>query len=105
MDDEQKLLSLESYVELYWLSEFWILEDVEEACWNVIVSYLDNAKQLSIKILKMAGDLSLWKLADVAATHLAPSFSQLRDSCELDDLDDALVHLICSASTQLSQNA
>ncbi|KAK4285741.1 hypothetical protein QN277_002396 [Acacia crassicarpa] len=104
MDDEQKLFSLESYVELYWLSEFWILEDVQEACWNVIVSCLDNAKQLSIKILKMAGDFSLWKLADVAATHLAPSYSQLRDSCELDDLDDALVHLICSASIQLSQN-
>ncbi|KAI9116563.1 hypothetical protein K1719_012730 [Acacia pycnantha] len=104
MDDEQKLFSLESYVELYWLSEFWILEDVQEACWNVVVSCLDNAKQLSIKILKMAGDFSLWKLADVAATHLAPSYSQLRDSCELDDLDDALVHLICSASIQLSQN-
>ncbi|XP_028760602.1 BTB/POZ domain-containing protein At1g04390 isoform X2 [Neltuma alba] len=104
MDDEQKLCSLQSYVELYWLSEFWILEDVQEACWNVIVSYLDNSKQLSLKMLKMAGDLSLWKLADVAAIHLAPSYSQLRDSCELEDLDDALVHLICSASTQLSQN-
>lgn len=104
MDDEQKLKNLEPYVEIYWLSEFWILEGVQEACWNVIVSCLENTKQLSLKILKMAGDLSLWKLADVAATHLAPSYSQLRDSCELDDLDDSLVDLLCSAFTQLSQN-
>ncbi|XP_054814645.1 BTB/POZ domain-containing protein At1g04390 isoform X2 [Prosopis cineraria] len=104
MDDEQKLLSLQPYVELYWLSEFWILEDVQEACWKVIVSCLDSAKQLSIKILKMAWNLSLWKLVGLTVNHLAPLYGQLRDSCELDDLDAAAVHLICSASTQLSQN-
>lgn len=104
MEDEEKLLNLEPYVELYWLSEFWILENIQEACWNVIVSCLDSAKQLSIKILKMSGNLCLWKLADVAANHVAPSYRQLLDSCELEELDDVLVHLIYSASTQLTQD-
>lgn len=104
MDDEEKLLNLELYVELYWLAEFWILENVQEACWNVIMSGLDSAKHLSIKILKMAGNLSMWKLADAAANYMAPSYGQLRDSCELEELDDVLVHLISSASTQLTQD-
>lgn len=68
------------------------------------MSCLDSAKQLSIKILKMAWNLSLWKLVGLTVNHLAPLYGQLRDSCELDDLDAAAVHLICSASTQLSQN-
>lgn len=104
MEDEEKLLNLQPYVELYWLSEFWILENIQKACWNVIMSCLDSAKQLSLKILKMAGKLSLWKLADVAATYLAPSYHQLRDSCELEELDDVLVHLIYSACTQLRRD-
>ncbi|KAF7822495.1 BTB/POZ domain-containing protein [Senna tora] len=103
MNDEGKLLILQQYVELYWLSEFWGL-DIGEACWNVIVSCLDSAKQLSIKILKMAGNLYLWKLVNVAANHVAPSYRQLRDSCELEELDDVLVHFIHSASIQLTQD-
>ena len=41
-DDEEKLFNLQPYVELCWLAEFWILENIQEACWNVIMSCLDN---------------------------------------------------------------
>ena len=102
MDDQEKLFNLQPYVELCWLGEFWILESIQEACWNVIMSCLDSSKQLAIKIIKMAYKLSLWKLVDVAASLIAPSYRQLRDSGELEEFDDALVHLIYSASIELN---
>ena len=103
MDDEEKLSNLQQYVELNWLAEFWILESIQEACWNVIISCLDSAKHLSAKIIKMAYNLSLWKLVDIATNLMASSYRQLRDSGELEEFDDALVHLIYSASIRLSQ--
>jgi len=102
MDDKEKLFNLQPYVELYWLSEFWILENIQEACGNVIMSCLDSSWRLCIKIIKMAYNLSLWKLVDIAANLLAPSYRLLRDSGELEEFDDALVHLIYSASIQLN---
>ncbi|QCD95998.1 Armadillo-type fold [Vigna unguiculata] len=102
MDDQEKLFNLQPYVELYWLAEFWILENIQEACFNVIMSCLDSSWRLSIKIIKMAYNLSLWKLVDIAANLMAPSYRQLRDSGELEEFDDALVHLIYSASIQLN---
>ncbi|XP_047159531.1 BTB/POZ domain-containing protein At1g04390 isoform X2 [Vigna umbellata] len=102
MDDQEKLFNLQPYVELYWLAEFWILENIQEACFNVIMSCLDSSWRLSIRIIKMAYNLSLWKLVDIAANLMAPSYRQLRDSGELEEFDDALVHLIYSASIQLN---
>ncbi|KAG4957943.1 hypothetical protein GLYMA_15G255000v4 [Glycine max] len=103
MDDEEKLFNLQPYVELCWLAEFWILENIQEACWDVIMSCLDSSSQLPIKIIKMAYNHSLWKLVDVAANLMAPSYRQLQNSGELEEFDDALVHLIYSASIQLNQ--
>ncbi|KAL2331115.1 hypothetical protein Fmac_018696 [Flemingia macrophylla] len=103
MNEEEKLLNLQPYVELCWLGEFWILENMQEACWNVIMSCLDSSWQLSIKIINMAYNLSLWKLVDIAANLIAPSYRQFRDSGELEEFDDALVQLIYSASIQHNQ--
>ncbi|XP_057724990.1 BTB/POZ domain-containing protein At1g04390 isoform X1 [Arachis stenosperma] len=103
MDDEQKLFNLQPYVELNWLAEFWMLESIQEASWNVIVSCLDSARHLSARIIKMAYNLSLWKLVDIAANFMAPSYRQLRDSSDLEEFDEALVHLIYSASIRFAQ--
>ncbi|KAI4333348.1 hypothetical protein L6164_018174 [Bauhinia variegata] len=105
MDNEKKLSKLQAYVELCWLAEFWVWENIQEPCWNVIMSCLDSAKHLSVKIIKIAANYSLWKLVDVAANYLAPSYCQLRDSGELEELDDMLVHLIYSASLRLAKKA
>ncbi|OIW11671.1 hypothetical protein TanjilG_10817 [Lupinus angustifolius] len=98
MDDEEKLFHLQPYLELSWLADYWICENMQEACWKVIMFCLDSTKQLAIKIIKMAYNLSLWKLVDIAANLIAPSYSQLRDSGELQEFDDVIVHLIYSAS-------
>ena len=103
METEEKLCKLRPYVELCWLAEFWFLEDLKEDCLNVTVSCLDSARPLSIKIIQIAADFSLWKLAEVAANYIAPFYRQLHDSGELEALDDMLVNMVRVASVRLSQ--
>ncbi|XP_062168768.1 BTB/POZ domain-containing protein At1g04390 isoform X2 [Alnus glutinosa] len=103
MDTKEKLCELHPYVELCWLAEFWLLEDVKEACSHVIGSCLDSARHLSIKIIQIAANFSLWKLAEIAASYMAPSYRQLCDSGELEALDEMLVDMVRAASVRLSQ--
>ncbi|XP_062115835.1 BTB/POZ domain-containing protein At1g04390-like [Humulus lupulus] len=103
MSVKEKLYELEPYIELCWLADFWVLQIVEEACTNVIVSRLNSSRELPIKIIQTAARFSLWKLAELATTCVAPFFRQLCDSGELEDLDEVLVDMIRSASVQYSQ--
>ncbi|XP_012087427.1 BTB/POZ domain-containing protein At1g04390 isoform X2 [Jatropha curcas] len=103
MDTEERLSVLQPYLELFWLAEFWFLEDVQDISYRVIISYLDSARHLSIKIIKIAADLSLWKLVEVAAIYLAPLYRQLCHSGDLEALDEEVVDMIRAASVRLSQ--
>ncbi|XP_022936464.1 BTB/POZ domain-containing protein At1g04390 [Cucurbita moschata] len=103
MDDQEKLNELQSYVELCWLAEFWFLEDLQEVCLHVIVVCLDIAHHLWVKVLRMAGDFSLWKLAEIAADYIAPLYSQLRNCGDLETLDERLLSMVRAASVRLSQ--
>lgn len=103
MDTQEKLHELQPYVELCWLAKFWFLEDVQEACSNVIVSCLYSARQLCIKIIQLAANFSLGSLVEVAATLMAPSYRQLCDSGELEELDEDLVNMVRAASVRFSQ--
>uniref|UniRef100_A0A2P2KLS1 BTB domain-containing protein n=1 Tax=Rhizophora mucronata TaxID=61149 RepID=A0A2P2KLS1_RHIMU len=103
MDSKEKLCVLQPYLELCWLSDFWFLKEVHDISYKVALSCLDSAKDLSIKIIKIAADFSLWKLAEVAAHYLAPSYRQLYHSGDLEELDEVLVDIIRTASVQLSQ--
>lgn len=103
MGTDEKLCKLQPYIELCWLADFWFLEDIKESCSNVICSCLDSARPLSIKIIQIAANYALWKLADVAANYMAPLYPQLRDSGELEALDDMLIDMVRAASVRLSQ--
>lgn len=103
MDTEAKLNELQAYVEIYSLSEWWIMEDLQNDCAHVILSCLESARELSIKTIELAASFSMWKLVEAAANHAAPIYHQLRDSGELDELDDELVNLIRTAAVQFSQ--
>lgn len=103
MDVNEKLLELQPYVELCWLSEFWFLEDVHEDWSNLVISSLDSARDLSVKIIQFAAKLNQWELAKVAANYMALFYCALRDSGELEDLDEELVNMVRAASVRLSQ--
>ncbi|XP_012463207.1 BTB/POZ domain-containing protein At1g04390 isoform X1 [Gossypium raimondii] len=105
MDTKERLYELKPYVEVYWLAEFWILEDVQEACFTTIISCLDSDRQLALEVMKLAAGFSLWKLAEVAADYMAPIYHKLRDSGVLEQLDELLIELVRDASVRLSQGS
>ena len=53
------------------------------------------------KLLQIS--LSLWNLAEVAATYMAPVYRQLCDSGELETLDELLADMVRLASVRFSQ--
>lgn len=101
MDNEEKLNELHPYIELCWLSELWLLEDIQDACFKVVVSCLDS--ELSIKVIQITAKFSLWKLAEFAAACMAPLYCTLRDSGDLEELDEFLVDMVRAASVRHSQ--
>ncbi|KAF8413454.1 hypothetical protein HHK36_001441 [Tetracentron sinense] len=105
MDIGQKLHELQPYIELCWLAEFWFLEDVREICLRVVLSCLKSSRHLSVKVIQMAANLSQWKLAEVAANYMAPLYPHLRDSGDLESLDDELVDMVRRAYVRLSQES
>lgn len=104
MDNNRRLCEMKPYIELYWLSEFWILEDVQDACSRIIGSCLESTKELSVKVIQMAANFSLWELAKVAADYMAPLYHKLRETGDLEELDEMLVNMVRSASVRLSQD-
>ncbi|OMO65822.1 BTB/POZ-like protein [Corchorus capsularis] len=103
MDIKERLFELKAYIELYWLAEFWMMEDVQDTCFGVIERCLDSDRQLSVEVIKLASSFSLWKLAELAADYMAPLYNKLRDSGDLEELDEVLVELVRDASVRLSR--
>ncbi|XP_051128689.1 BTB/POZ domain-containing protein At1g04390 isoform X2 [Andrographis paniculata] len=103
MDPEKKFQEVHTYLELCWLAEFWLVEDLYKECYEVVASCLDSSRFLSTRIIQIAADFSLWKLAQVAADYMAPSYHQLRNSGELDALDNSVIEMVRAASVRLSQ--
>lgn len=103
LSDGEKLSELEPYLELCSLAKGLCIEEIEEACSDVIASRLTSQRHLAVKIIKIAVGFALWNLVDVALTYAAPYYRQLLESGELEDLDDSLVDMIRSASVQYTQ--
>ncbi|XP_059662288.1 BTB/POZ domain-containing protein At1g04390 isoform X2 [Cornus florida] len=104
LDSEEKVHEVQPYVELCWLADYWLLENIHEECSKVIISCLDSARQLSFKVIQIADRLSQWKLVEVAANYLASSYPRLRDSGALEQLDERLINIVRDAFVQLSQD-
>ncbi|XP_042477288.1 BTB/POZ domain-containing protein At1g04390 isoform X2 [Macadamia integrifolia] len=103
MDLESQLHELQPYIELCWLSEFWFLEDVQENCSSIVASCLKSSRHLSFKVISFAAQFSQWKIVEIAANCMAPLFPHLRDSGELEALDEGLVDMVRAAYVQFSQ--
>ncbi|CAL1409452.1 unnamed protein product [Linum trigynum] len=105
MGTEEKLQAVQPYLELCWISDFWFLETVGDICYIVVVSHMEDSDvSLSLKLLQLAANLSLWKLAEVAADRLALAYRQLCQSGDLELLDEGLAEMIRAASVRISQS-
>ncbi|GAB4836634.1 hypothetical protein Ancab_001547 [Ancistrocladus abbreviatus] len=103
MDLDEKLCELQPYMELCWLAEFWFLDLIQEECFCLITDCLDTKWELSIKIIQIAANFSLWRLAEIAADYMAPFYPDLRKSGALDSLDEELVDMVRTAFVELIQ--
>lgn len=104
LDLEEKCKEVQQYLELCWLAEYWFIEELGEECYKVVKSCLKSSPSLlSAKLIQVAANLSQWKLTQVAANCMAPAYHHLRDSGELDALDDNLVEMVRAASVLLLQ--
>ncbi|KAL3851055.1 hypothetical protein ACJIZ3_012937 [Penstemon smallii] len=103
MNLEKKIQEVKPYIELCWLAEFWLIEDLHEECYKVVTSSLYSCRDMSTKIIQIAADFSQWKLAQVAADCMAPMYHNLRKSGELDALDNDVAEMVRAASVRFFQ--
>lgn len=103
LEAEDKYREIHTYIELCWLAEFWLIEDLHEECYEVVVSCLDSSRDLSTKVIQTAANFSQWSLAQIAANYMAPLYHHLRNSGEFDALDNNLIEMVRAASVRLSQ--
>lgn len=102
LNEKEKLDEVIPYVELYCLSDSWLLEELHKECSRVIGSCLDSVK-MAIKIIQIGADCFQWDLVELAAKFIAPSYHHLRNSGELLQLDEQLVDIVRVASVRLTQ--
>ncbi|KAL8239140.1 hypothetical protein R6Q59_015707 [Mikania micrantha] len=103
LDEEGKLEQVIPYVELYCLSDSWLLEDLHKECLRVIVNSLDSV-YMATKIIQIGANCFQWHLVELAAKFMAPSYHHLRNSGQLLELDEQLVDIVRAASVaRLSQ--
>ncbi|KAL8162133.1 hypothetical protein V2J09_013622 [Rumex salicifolius] len=97
-DLEAKLAELQPYIELCWLAEYWMLDEVQTDCSEIVTSSLNNATELAVKILQFSAEFCQWNLVEFAANVAGPFYPSLRESGALDCLDDELIDMIRAAS-------
>ncbi|KAM0070631.1 putative chromatin remodeling & transcription regulator BTB-POZ family [Helianthus debilis subsp. tardiflorus] len=103
LDEQGKLEQVIPYVELYCLSDSWLLEDLNKECSKVIVNCLDSVN-MATKLIQIGADCCQWDLVELAAKFMAPSYHHLRNSGKLLELDEQLVDIVRAASVaRLSQ--
>lgn len=95
---------LNSYVELAQLAELWLLEDLKDQCLSVILDHLENHMHLGPDVIKFAAVCQQWWLVELAAECIAKDYPRMRESRELDLLDDYLVDIIRAAHVKIFMN-
>ncbi|KVH89628.1 hypothetical protein Ccrd_008381 [Cynara cardunculus var. scolymus] len=102
LNEKEKFDEVIPYVELYCLSDSWLLEDLHKECLRVIAACLDSVN-MSIKIIQIVVVCFQWDLVELAAKFIAPHYQHLHISGDLLELNEELVDVIHVASVRLSQ--
>ncbi|KAI3703739.1 hypothetical protein L1987_73933 [Smallanthus sonchifolius] len=100
LDEEGKLEQVIPYIELFCLSDIWLLEDLHKECSRVIMNCLDSVN-MATKIIQIGADCCQWDLVELAAKFMAPSYHHLRNSGQLLELDEQLVDIVRAASVAI----
>lgn len=100
----EQIKYLKSYVELAQLAEQWLLEDLKEHCLTVVQSQLKNNVHLAPEIMSFASSCEQWAFAEAAAECISSDYPRMRDSGELDALEEYLIDAIRAAHVNMSMN-
>ncbi|CAN6220405.1 unnamed protein product [Urochloa humidicola] len=104
MSAEEQLSHLKSYAELSSLAEFWFLEGVKEESLEVVASCLNSSTSASLEFISFAANLGQWELVDAAINSVAHLYPKLRDSGQLEQLDQDVLNMLRTEYVRYSQH-
>ncbi|OEL26964.1 BTB/POZ domain-containing protein [Dichanthelium oligosanthes] len=104
MSAEEQLSHLKPYAELSSLAEFWFLEGVKEESLEVVTSCLNSSTNASLEFISFAANLGQWELVEAAITSVAHLYPRLRDSGQLEQLDEDVLNMLRTEYVRYSQH-
>ncbi|TVU08535.1 hypothetical protein EJB05_41943, partial [Eragrostis curvula] len=104
MSAEEQLSHLIPYAELSSLAEFWLLDGVKEESLQVVTSCLNSSTKASIEFISFAANLGQWELVETAIGSVAHLYPKLRDSGQLEQLDEDLDNMLRAEYVRYSQH-
>jgi hypothetical protein len=94
MSAEEQLSHLKAYAELSSLAEFWLLEGVKEESLEVVASCMNSSTTASLELISFAANLGQCELVDAAVRSVAHLYPRLRDSGQLEQLDEDVLNVL-----------
>lgn len=105
LNSEEQLSQLRPYAELSSLAEFWFLEGVKEESLSVVTSCLSSTSTAaSVEFVGFAAQLGQWEMVEAAVSSVAHLYPKLRDSGQLEQLDDDVLNMLRTEYVRYSQH-
>lgn len=105
LSDEEELLQLNAYAELSSLAEFWFMEGVKEESLDAVTSCLSSfSDAAAIEFVAYAAGLGQWEMVEDGIRSVAHLYPRLRDSGQLERLDDELLNMLRTEYVRYSQH-
>ncbi|KAF8687337.1 hypothetical protein HU200_043020 [Digitaria exilis] len=104
MSSEEQLSHLKAYAELSSLAEFWFLEGVKEESLDVVTSCLNSSTNASVEFISFAANLGQWELVEATIGSVAHLYPRLRDSGQLERLDEDVLNMLRTEYVRYSQH-
>nr|CAB3471153.1 unnamed protein product [Digitaria exilis] len=104
MSSEEQLSHLKAYAELSSLAEFWFLEGVKEESLDVVASCLNSSTNASVEFISFAANLGQWELVEATIGSVAHLYPRLRDSGQLERLDEDVLNMLRTEYVRYSQH-
>uniref|UniRef100_A0A0D9WT71 BTB domain-containing protein n=1 Tax=Leersia perrieri TaxID=77586 RepID=A0A0D9WT71_9ORYZ len=105
LNSEEQLSQLQPYAELSSLSEFWFLEGMKEESLSVVTSCLNSTSTAaSVEFVGFAVQMGQWEMVEAAVSSVAHLYPKLRDSGQLEQLDDDVLNMLRTEYVRYSQH-
>ncbi|KAK3131074.1 hypothetical protein QOZ80_6BG0501680 [Eleusine coracana subsp. coracana] len=105
MRTQEQLSHLRSYAELSSLAEFWFLEGVKEESLEAVTVCLNSSNKASVEFVSFAANLGQWELVEAAISSVAHLYPKLRNSGQLEQLDEDVHNMLRTEYVRYSQHS